>query len=638
MCGINGFVINKKCSIPFLEAEINKMNNSIVHRGPDDEGIFTRAENAHSVALGMRRLSIIDLSSGKQPIFSKDKNLVIVFNGEIYNYVSLKKELEAKGVKFGTKSDTEVILKLYELEGEKSFHKLDGMFGFCIYDITKQKILIARDYFGEKPMYYTQTNNEFIWGSELKSILKRLDSKPNISIKGLNLYLRLTYIPAPYTIYDTIFKLEPAHYISFDLASKKISVHPIKYNRQENDPHIPFAKAKETVKKLVYDSVVSRSIADVPLGTFLSGGVDSSIVSLCLAQSSAIPIDTFSIGFEKKSYDETDKSRAVAKLIGSKHHEFIIGEKDLQQDVSRILLNFDEPFADSSSLPTFLVSKKTSEYVKVALTGDGGDEVFGGYNKYYMGKINNAYTSIVPKKMHKFLEDSTNTFLRDSNDARGATFKINRFLNAVDYEGKYYWDIISLGYANTSLENYLLPQKLDSDVFGHYGESLGIPAPKSLTEYKCIDKAISLEGDMLVKVDRTSMLNSLECRAPFLNKKLWDYANSLPESYLMKGWNKKYILKESFKNQFPKGFLEKSKSGFGVPVGDWLRSSLKEELLHFTERDFLERQDIFKVAAIRHLILNHISGEKDATFKVWTFYCFQKWYTHTYQSLAELSI
>jgi asparagine synthase (glutamine-hydrolysing) len=634
MCGINGFIINKNCSIQFLETEINKMNDSIIHRGPDDDGVYINIENDHSIALGMRRLSIIDLSSGKQPIFAKEKELVIVFNGEIYNYVSLKKELEAKGAIFSTKSDTEVILKLYELEGEKSFHQLDGMYGFCIYDRSKKKIFIARDFFGEKPIYYTQTDNGFIWGSELKSILKRLTSKPTISTKGLNLYLRLTYIPAPYTIYNSIFKLKPAHYISYDIDSKKVTIHPIQYTRPENDPKIPFTKAKESVRQLVYDSVLSRSIADVPLGTFLSGGVDSSIVSLCLSQSSSVPIDTFSIGFEKKSYDETDKSRTVAKLIGSKHHEFIIGEKDLQDDVSQILLNFDEPFADSSSLPTYLVSKKTSEFVKVALTGDGGDEVFGGYNKYYMGKMNNAYTAIVPKNIHEFLHRNSNTFLRDSNDSRGYTFKINRFLNAVDYDGKYYWDIISLGYANTSLEAFLLPNRLDVDVFKDYRENLGISAPKSLSDFKMIDKAISLEGDMLVKVDRTSMLNSLECRAPFLNKKLWEYTQSLPDSFLMKGWNKKYILKESFKDQFPKGFLDKSKSGFGVPVGDWLRSSLKKELLQFIDPKFLEEQQIFNVSAIRPLVLKHLSGEQDATFKVWTLYCFQKWYMHTYQTLA----
>lgn len=634
MCGINGFITNTKCSVQFLETEINKMNDTIIHRGPDDDGVYTTAEKDYSIALGMRRLSIIDLSSGKQPILSKDKNLVIVFNGEIYNYLSLRKELEAKGVLFNTKSDTEVILKLYELEGEKSFHKLDGMYGFCIYDRLKKKIFIARDFFGEKPIYYTKTKNEFIWGSELKSILKRLSFKPQISKTGLNLYFRLTYIPAPHTIYDSIFKLEPAHYMTFDLDSKEVTILPILGEKEEKDHTIPFAKAKDTVKQLVYESVLSRSIADVPLGTFLSGGVDSSIVSLCLSQSCSVPIDTFSIGFKKKSYDETDKSRTVAKLIGSKHHEFIIGEKDLQEDVSKILLNFDEPFADSSSLPTYLVSKKTSEFVKVALTGDGGDEVFGGYNKYYMGKINNAYTSLVPKKIHKFLQSNSNAFLRDSNDSRGYTFKMNRFLNAVDYNGQYYWDIISLGYANTSLEAFLLPKKLEVDVFKAYRENLGIPCPKSLSDFKQIDKAVSLEGDMLVKVDRTSMLNSLECRAPFLNKKLWDYTNSLPESYLMKGWNKKYILKESFKDQFPEGFLDKSKSGFGVPVGDWLRSSLKKELLHFIEPNLLEKQQIFNVPAIRHLVLNHISGKKDATFKVWTLYCFQKWYLYTYQKIG----
>ncbi len=635
MCGINGFVLkNNNINPKELTSTIDGMNKLILHRGPDDDGVFVDQNNAYSIAMGMRRLSIIDLSSGKQPIFSEDKQIVIVFNGEIYNYLELKEELSKTGVTFKTNSDTEVILKLYEKEGPSSFQKLDGMFAFSIYDKKKDKVFIARDFFGEKPLYYYQNGDQIIWSSELKSLIYKLGQRPPISTAGLNLYFRLTYIPAPYTIYQGIRKLEANHYMVLDLKTQHLSILPIEKDVLEEDKkNITLEDAKKKVKELVYQSVSSRSIADVPLGTFLSGGVDSSIVSLCLAQHKSSPIETFSIGFEKKSFDETDKSRTVAELINSNHHEFIINEKDLEENVNEILLNFDEPFADSSSLPTFLVSNRTREHVTVALTGDGGDEMFGGYNKYYVGKMNNKYTGIVPRGVHSVLHKAASPLLKTSNDDRGYRFKIKRLLNSVDYNGQFYWDIISLGFTKNSLHKYLLPTRLDEEVFNGYKEKTKIDRPQTLGDFRLIDKHVSLEGDMLVKVDRTSMMNSLECRAPFLNKEIWHYANSLPEHFLMNGWNKKFILKEAFKDQFPEGFLEKGKSGFGAPVGDWLKLSLKKELESYIQEKQLIDQQIFNPDTVIPLVKNHLSGKEDNTFKVWTYYCFQKWYFNTYQSL-----
>lgn len=631
MCGINGFIYKQQTSKEVLVTKINAMNNLIVHRGPDDDGVFTEENSTYGIAMGMRRLSIIDLHSGKQPITTNDGQITIVFNGEIYNYLELKKELLNQGASFKTNSDTEVILKLYELEGVKSFSKLDGMFAFSIYDKKIGKVFIARDFFGEKPLYYTNNSKEFIWASELKSILKDLAVKPKINKKGLNLFFRLTYIPAPYSIYENIHKLEANHYISYDLNDDSLEIFPIEKSKKHIiDNSITLTKAKNDVKELMYNSVQSRAISDVPLGTFLSGGVDSSIVSLCLSQASSKPIDTFSIGFQKKSYDESDKSRVVAKMIKSNHHEFIISEKDLEENINEILLNFDEPFSDSSSLPTYLVANKTREHVTVALTGDGGDEMFGGYNKYYMGKLNQKYTSVVPKIIHKSFNKIMEPALKVSNDNRGLRFKTKRLLNSIDYKGQFYWDIISLGYTKNSLHNYLKPSSLDDDIFTYYKNKTGIDKPKSISDFRTIDKHLSLEGDMLVKVDRTSMLNSLECRAPFLNKKIWNYSHTLPEKFLMKGWDKKFILKEAFRDQFPKDFLDKSKSGFGAPVGDWLKSTLRPELeSYILEKDLID-QDIFNISKIRELVYNHLTGKEDNTFKVWTFYCFQKWYYNIY--------
>ncbi|WP_412560962.1 asparagine synthase (glutamine-hydrolyzing) [Winogradskyella sp. MIT101101] len=626
MCGINGIIAKTNRDKNELTSILNNMNDLIIHRGPDEDGVFSEENNNFSVGMAMRRLSIIDLSSGQQPIFTDDKQIVIVFNGEIYNYREIKARLEAEGVTFNTSSDTEVILKAYEKYGVESFQWLDGMYGFSIYDKKINKLFIARDFFGEKPLYYTHTDKEFIWASELKSIINTIDFQPNISKKGLNLYFRLTYIPAPHTIYENIHKLEANHYIEYDLASHQTSIHKINVEPKPKTSNISFEDAKAKTKDLVYNSVDSRSIADVGLGTFLSGGVDSSIISLCLSQTTDKKIDTFSIGFKKASYDETDKSRVVAKMINSKHHEFIIDEDDLKNNIHEILVNFDEPFSDTAALPTHLLSEKTREHVTVALTGDGGDEVFGGYNKYYIGKMNKRYTGVMPKGLHKVVSKLSNKYLVDKDDKRGRNFKINKLLNAIDYEGDFYWDIISLANTSNLLKEILKPEHFESNLFQEYKDFLGKQKIESLTDFRLVDKILSLEGGMLAKVDRTSMMTSLECRAPFLNREIWEFTNTLPEDYLMKGWNKKYILKEAFKDQFPDEFLEKGKSGFGSPTGDWLRQSLRKELESYIDPNFLKEQGLFNVEIITNLVKDHLDSKKDSTFRVWSFYCFQKWY------------
>ena len=633
MCGINGIINNNRKEKELLEKELSKMNQLIFHRGPDDDGFYLETSGPTSVAMAMRRLSIIDLNTGKQPMYTTDKNIAIVFNGEIYNYRVLKQQLESAGVSFYTSSDTEVILKLYEQKGVEAFKELDGMFAFSIHDKSKNKVYIARDFFGEKPLYYTKTTTDFIYGSELKSIVSCLPSKPDISKEALNLYFRLTYIPAPYSIYNDVFKLPSNSYIDFDLNSDTYSVHEIEKQIPIERKEISFDSAKKEVYNQVMESVESRSVADVSLGTFLSGGVDSSVVTHCLAEISNDKVETFSIGFERKDYDETDKSQVVAKLVNSNHHEFIVKEEDFKNGIDEILLNFDEPFADSSALPTYLVSKHASNHVKVALTGDGGDEVFGGYNKYYMGKLNNKYTSVVPEFIHKQILNISYGLLNTKDDNRGKRFRLNRLLKAFDYDGNQYWNIISLAFSDLEKLQLLKPDNLIANTFTEFKERFNQHNPKSLTDFRMVDKNVSLEGDMLVKVDRTSMLNSLECRAPLLNKKLWNLANSLPESYLLKGWNKKYILKEAFADKFSPGFLDKSKQGFGVPVGDWLRGSLRLELESYVEPKFLESQGIFNGDYISNLVNRHISGKEDKSMQVWCFYTFQKWYLNTYLML-----
>lgn len=628
MCGINGIITKKNSNLKVRES-LELMNERIFHRGPDEDGFFMDTIEGSVLGFAMRRLSIIDLSSGKQPIFSEDRQKIIVFNGEIYNYRELRKELLDTGCRFKTKSDTEVILKLYEKYGTEGFKKLDGMYGFSILDKTKNKIFIARDFFGEKPLYYFADEGHFIWGSELKSLVSVIPSKPGISTAGLNLFFQLTYIPAPFTIYENVHKLEADHYLEIDITTMVYCTHQISGTvKPSGKMDIGFQEAKRKVRSLVEKSVNSRSVSDVPIGTFLSGGVDSSIVTWCLSKNLDQKINTFSIGFEKKSFDETDRSQTIAKLINSNHHEFIVGEKDFAENLDEILLNFDEPFADSSALPSFLVAQKTSRHVKVALTGDGGDEVFGGYNKYLIGKINQRYTGFISQKSHTRLLKLSNRFLTQKEDKRGLKFKVKKALDSISYSGDFFYNIIKLGFQKNDLAKILKAAYISGDSMEYFTSR--IQSPENLTDFREVDKIMSLEGDMLVKVDRTSMLTSLESRAPFLNREIWEFTKMLPEKYLLDGNSKKHILKKAFEEFFPDGFLEKSKKGFGVPVGDWMKSSLKEELLSYTRKTVIEEQNIFNYDEIRKLVDNHLNGIQDNAFKVWTFYCFQKWYFQSY--------
>ena len=626
MCGINGLVY-RNAENTDVQRIIEKMNQKIIHHGPDEDGFFVEHLEDKTIAFAMRRLSIVDLSTGKQPIFTEDKSKVIVFNGQIYNSEELKKTLIQKGFAFHTSSPAEVVLKLYEYFGLEAFKMLDGVFAFSIYDKILGKIFIARDFFGDKPLHYQHSEKGLIWASELKSIISVLDKKPEIDNTGLNLYFQLTYIPAPFTIYKGISKLESNSFIEHDVNTNALKIHEIHTEKIEKQ-QISFDEAKKNVRKLVEESVSSRSVSDVSLGAFLSGGVDSSIISLCLSKQSDSKIDTFSIGFDKKSFDETDKSRLVANLIGSNHHEFVISEKDLTAHLDEILMNFDEPFADSSALPSYIVASKTADYVKVALTGDGGDEVFGGYNKYLIGGINQKYTSLVPRFLHQSVLKVANALTKQKGDERGLKFKVRKALNSIDYDDSFFYNIIKLGFTDKEMSIYLNEKDRVKNPLTYYQQR--IPNPKNLTDFRNVDKMISLEGDMIVKVDRTSMLASMECRAPFLTREIWNYTLSLPDEYLLKGNNKKMILKKAFENEFPEQFLEKSKKGFGVPVGDWLRQGMRSELLSYIDDKFLEEQDVFDIQNIKKIVFNHLNSVEDNSFKIWTFYCFQKWYKNTY--------
>ena len=623
MCGINGFI--DKTGKKDLKKIIRQMNQLIFHRGPDDNGICINEK----LGMGMQRLSIIDLKSGQQPMHNPSNNSTIVFNGEIYNYLTLRTKLETKGYEFITKSDTEVILKLYEEYGTSSFKMLDGMFAFSICDAITKKVYCVRDFFGEKPLYYFADDQTIGWASELKSLISLKDLKPSIDSTALSLYFRLTYIPAPFTIYSGIHKLDPNHYLTIDTESYTLEKHLIVQNIKPQKVETKEQAIRYTHDK-VMESVGSRSVSDVPLASFLSGGVDSSVISLCLAQFQAQPIDTFSIGFENPLFDESENAAIVAKNIGSKHHNFICSEKDIFSISEKVILNFDEPYADSSALASHWVANHTSKSFKVSLTGDGGDEIFGGYNKYLIGKVAQTYHKWVPKTIHQFNRLIFDYFVKQRSDQRGSKYKIRKLLNALDDPQNSYLNIISLGMFDKEYRQLIRAEWQQKDVFHHFRDLMPQKL-KKLNDFRKVDRILSLDGDLLTKVDRTSMLSSLECRAPFLNKSLWQFSLSLPQEWHIHKGQKKHLLKSAFKSYFPDYFFDQPKKGFNVPVGEWLRTVFKKELLQFSETNLLSKQGIFSVEIVQKWIKAHIERKQDRSFQLWTFFSFQLWYFNIYQ-------
>lgn len=629
MCGINGIIFSKKNYD--IERQINEMNDAIIHRGPDGDGTYIYQDR---LAMGMRRLAIIDLTTGNQPIFNEDRTLAIVFNGEIYNFLLLKEQLKAKGVVFRTNSDTEVLLKMYEIYGVEAFRQLNGMFVFSIHDVKSNKLLIVRDRFGEKPLFYYKNDESIYWASELKSIkIVAPNVKKTISTKALSLYFSLSYIPSPYSIYQNVSKLRAGHYLSIDTndccISENIYWDITKPNIFIND----YNDAKQELKALLFDSVEKRMIADVPVGVFLSGGVDSTIIAAIMAKLSPNKkIKTFSIGFDYGAYDETSKARHVAEYIGSEHHEFRLNGETVLKQIDNVVLNFDEPFADSSSLPTYFVSYETSKHVKVALTGDGGDEVFGGYNKYLLSSYGATYSKLIPDFFNtNVIKPLAQKYFNKAKNTKSKGYKLNRFIQATGKDWvKRHLDIMSLSFNDDDKTVLLINdyyQSLESILNSHIMSAKEV-SNDILKVVRYLDKNISLEGDMLVKVDRTSMLNSIECRAPYLDHRLMEFSYSIPDSFLIKRQNKKRILKDTFADMLPKGFFSFSKSGFEMPIGDWFRAELKQDLLFTLTEDNLDKHRLFNKKLIQELINQHLYQGIDHSRKIWSLYCFQKWYNN----------
>lgn len=624
MCAIAG-IYQHASNIP--EKKIRQMCSRMVMRGPDSEGYYLHKR----VALGHRRLSIIDLNTGDQPMFDNSNKIVIVLNGEIYNFRELRSELSQLGASFFSQSDTEVVLEAYKAWGiEQTLDRLEGMFAFALFDTEHEELFVCRDKFGEKPLYYEQNADGLRFASELKAFEPNL-KKYSLDIIALNYFLALTYIPAPYTIYKEIRKLEAGHYLVINKSGqiKKVRYFDIRERLKSLGNITDFNQAKNKVLELVTESIKRKMIADVPLGVFLSGGIDSSIVAAVASKLSEKPVKTFTIGFKEKDYDESQRAQLVAHYIKSDHTVYYLDYKDAIPQLSEIILHFDEPYGDSSAIPSFFVSQLASQSVKVVLTGDCADELFCGYEKY-LGRFYSEKFEKLPKWLQVIISKSVKTFPHNhhTNEWLRKFKKVIENKNLNDFDLHY--NLMCLGFGDADriklLKNGLFVDIKPEIETIYKSFDLKDPIEKS----QATDIKIVLEGDMFVKVDRMCMKNSLESRASFIDTKILDLAFSIPPTFKINGFNKKYILKEAFKEILPEKTLNYRKKGFGVPLDYWFKNELKQELENLLSKEIIEKQGIFNCDIIKRLLNEHMVGSENHKSKLWNLYVFQKWYFNHY--------
>lgn len=620
MCGINGYMQSGfRLKIQELEAIINQMNEAIIHRGPDESGKYTNER----ISLGMNRLSIIDLTTGSQPIFNTAKTKVIIFNGEIYNYKILRQKLITDGYKFSTNSDTEVVLAAYEKYGNECLTYLNGMFAFAIFDILEENLFIARDRAGEKPLYYTKSEEAFMFASELKSLVKPGLINKKINHTALCQYLQLTYIPAPLTIFENVYKLPAAHFMNID-KNGKVSIEKywdITYNNKHliNDYNTCKTKLHDTVFEAVEDAMIS----DVPLGAFLSGGIDSTTVVGIMSKISSKPINTFTIGFKNKEFDESKRALAVAEKYKTNHTNFILDYDTALLEIDTILNNIDEPFADSSAIPTYFVSQFASKYVKVILTGDGGDELFGGYSKYLISYYSEKYNAL-PTFLRNSIFEPLIYSLPDKSVLTRKLRKVIETANNPIFEQRR--ALMCLGFNEIELKNLLLPDFIVNNsldfIYNYYMHH----DTDELSRTLYTDFHVVLEGDMLAKVDRMGMLKSIETRVPLLNKNVIELAAQIPSKYKIQNKSLKKIFKDTFKDLIPAEIFNATKRGFAVPIDHWFRGPLESRLNKAFTKERIENQGIFNYNYILSLIEEHKKGYQNRSSELWSLFVFQEWY------------
>jgi asparagine synthase (glutamine-hydrolysing) len=623
MCGICGFCFPDKRPVDL--AILKKMTGTLRHRGPDDEGYYVD----DGIALGHRRLSIIDLDTGKQPIHNEDGTIYVVFNGEIYNFLEIKRELEKKGHRFYTKTDTEVLVHLYEEREERCVESLAGMFAFAIWDENRRKLLLARDRIGIKPLFYSYNNKGVAFASELKALLHLPWIKPRLDPQGLSHYLTYDFIPAPHCIYADIRKVQPGQLVKYQDGAFQCESYWDLDLTDRFDKNLDEKERCKLIWKEFCRVVKAHLISDVPLGVLLSGGIDSTSVLAALRYEGVNDVKTFSIGFDDSSFDESRYFRRAATYFETEHHEEVFAPQKLIEVIPEVASILDEPLADASIMPTYLLSRFTKGYVKVALGGDGGDELFAGYPTYQAFLLANYYEKL--PRLIRSLAVAAVKRLPVSFDNMSLDFRAKKFINNITYtpvERHYAW----MGTFSSDEKKALLTPAMkrrlnDLSSFNILHNYIRAKAFSSeLGKLLYLDTKLYLQDGVLTKVDRASMAHGLEVRVPFLDHRFVELVTGLPEGLKLKGFTTKYIWKKAIKDRIPDEIVMRGKKGFGIPIAKWLCRDLKDVMLEMLSEERLKKQKIFNFSAIKGLVSDHLARRIDNRKKLWNLFIFQLWW------------
>ncbi|HEY9284027.1 MAG TPA: asparagine synthase (glutamine-hydrolyzing) [Pyrinomonadaceae bacterium] len=627
MCGITGwaYMDARAANADGAEELLRSMCGRMAHRGPDSEGVMM----AEGVALGMRRLAIIDLQTGKQPVSNEDGSVSVVLNGEIYNYRELRAELEARGHAFRTASDTEVLPHLYEEYGTAMLERLNGMFAFALWDARARRLFLARDPFGEKPLYWGVFGDRLLFASEPKVLLAHPSVETRINLEALRQYLAFDYVPAPLSIYEGIQKLPAAHALTLEDGATRVWPYwRLSYRKPERAPTAD--EAAEQLRGLLADSVRMRLVSDVPLGVLLSGGVDSSAVTAMAVRASAATVKTFSVSFAEKSFDESSYARGVSDFLGTDHHEERLSANvaaDLVCDIGSWL---DEPLSDPSVVPTYLLSRFTRQHVTVALGGDGGDELFAGYPMYQAHGHARLYDR-VPEAVRRRVIEPVVRGLPVKTKNQSFDFKARRFVEGMRSTDEVARHHVWFGSFAPAEQSLLLSDAArgagGGDVYDAARELFAAcDADDAVERMQYLDTRLYLAEDILAKVDRTSMAVSLEVRAPFLDRRVAEFAASLPLSYKLRGRTSKYILKRAVRDLLPRFVTRRGKKGFGVPVAEWLKGRLRGHARELLSPARLARHGLFNPDYVARLQDEHERGRANHHKLLWTLLVFELWH------------
>ncbi len=623
MCGICG-VVSRNGEWPVREVLLRHMNDTMVHRGPDDAGHYLDEQ----AGLAMRRLSIIDLSTGQQPISNEDGTVWIVFNGEIYNHQEIRHQLEGRGHVFATQSDTEAIVHGYEEYGDDIVNHLNGMFGFAIWDTRRHRLLVARDRLGIKPLYYYASPDRFIFGSELKAIIAHPDVPREIDFQALDQFLTLEYIPGPRSIFKNIHKLPPGHRLILEEGREP---HVEQYWNVALQPDLKSDEAHiEALTELIRDAVKIRLMADVPLGAFLSGGIDSSTIVSFMSELMDRPVKTFSIGFGDPTYNELPYARMVAEAFGTQHYEEFL-EADIHEMALRLVSHFDEPFGDFSIFPTFLVSEVARRFVTVALSGDGGDEIFGGYDTYVAQGLDQRYYGRLPRWLRQQALPRMMDLIPPQPAKKGRINKAKRFIEGGALPEAWQhtrWMMFMHDHDKRHLYNSDVRAALNGDTPGALIERYFEQAMHAdkLAQQQYVDVKTYLVDDILVKVDRMSMAASLEARVPLLDHRVVEFALNLPPHLKLNGDETKVILRRVMANRLPEAVLNKPKEGFSIPLKHWLRGELRPLMNDLLAPDTVHRRGYFDPKTVARWVSEHQASQANHSHRLWALMVFELWH------------